>query len=436
MDRPTNLMVINFVLLFDEPLHEGRLRELIRTGLAARYPRFRQLVLERRLGLGRPSFIADPSFDPDDHLKRRALPAPGDEAALRDLMSELVTSPLDHSKPLWELHLIERPGGGHALLVRVHHCIVDGIALARVIVSLTDEARAYEDSTAPDSGATAAGASTHELRRHHARELAARTPAGTRALAKLLFTPADARTALRGKLGVPRRVAWTTQLELAQIKATARAQGATVNDVLLAAVSGALRRYLLDRGGEPRAIRTLVPVNLRPLNQPIPRELGNRFGLVFLTLPVDVAARAERLRELTRRMSAIKCSPEGPVSHAILKTIGLTPRQLERRIVDIFTTKVSAMMTNVPGPPYVVHIAGCPLRAVQVWAPMSGSVGMSVSIFSYRGEVTIGLLADTGLVPEPQAIVAHVEQELADLAALTPAHGRYSDTQPDEIVRR
>jgi WS/DGAT/MGAT family acyltransferase len=406
----------------------------------ARYPRFRQLVVERRLGLGRPSFIEDPNFDPDRHLQHRALPGPGDEATLRDLMSELVTSPLDHSKPLWELHLIERPGAGHALLVRVHHCIVDGIALARVIVSLTDEARAYEDSTAPstapDNGATQAVTSTHELTRHHARELAARTPAGTRALAKLLFTPADARTALRGKLGVPRRVAWTTQLELAQVKATARAQGATVNDVLLAAVSGALRRYLLDRGGEPRAIRTLVPVNLRPLDQPIPRELGNRFGLVFLTLPVDVASRAERLHELTRRMSAIKRSPEGPVSHAILKTIGLTPRQVERRIVDMFTTKVSAMMTNVPGPPHIVHIAGCPLRAVQVWAPMSGSVGMSVSIFSYRGEVTIGLLADTGLVPEPQAIVAHVEQELADLAALTPGRSRYPDAQPDEIVRR
>ena len=145
-----------------------------------------------------------------------------------------------------------------------------------------------------------------------------------------------------------------------RVKATARAQGATVNDVLLAAVSGALRRHLLDMGGQPRAIRTLVPVNLRPLDQPIPRELGNCFGLVFLTLPVDVPERGERLRELTRRMSAIKGSPEGPVSYAILKTMGFTPQQVERHIVDIFTTKVSAMMTNVPGPPEIVHLAGTP----------------------------------------------------------------------------
>ncbi len=174
-------------------------------------------------------------------------------------MSELVTSQLDHSRPLWEMHLIERPNGGRALLVRVHHCIVDGIALARVIVSLTDEAREYEDSSPQGYGFAVAGEGSEAVRKPaehtlHARELVGRTPAGARALAKLLFTPADARTALRGKLGVPRRVAWTSQLELARVKATARAQGATVNDVLLAAVSGALRRYTCStEASEPRA---------------------------------------------------------------------------------------------------------------------------------------------------------------------------------------
>ncbi len=446
MDRPTNLMVINFAMLFDEPLAEQALRAALRTRLIERYPRFRMLVQEGRLGLRRPSFAEDPNFELDRHLHTRALPSPGDEEALRSLVSKLVTAPLDHSRPLWEMYLIERPGGGHALLVRVHHCIIDGIALARVIVSLTDEARAYEDSAAAQLAARVragehdsprgTGDSTELIGAPRARELIRRAPAGARALAKLLLTPADARTALRGKLCVSREVAWTGQLDLARVKAIARAQGATVNDVLLAAVSGALRSYLLDRGGEPRAIRTLVPVNLRPLDKPLPRELGNRFGLVFLTLPVDVAERRERLQELTRRMSAIKRSPEGPVSYAILKTIGLTPPQLERRIVDIFTTKVSAMMTNVPGPSEVVHLTGSPLRAVQVWAPMSGSVGMSVSIFSYRGEVTIGLLADTGLVPDPRAIVGHVERELEQLAALEPFAKTHSSAQPGEIVRR
>jgi WS/DGAT/MGAT family acyltransferase len=210
-------------------------------------------------------------------------------------------------------------------------------------------------------------------------------------------------------------------MDLAGVKAIAHAQGATVNDVLLAAVSGALRRHLQGRGEEPRAIRTFVPFNLRPLQEPIPRELGNRFGLVFLTLPVDVGGRRARLEELKRRMAAIKRSPEGPISYAILEAVGLTPPQVESRIVDVFTAKASAVMTNVPGPREVVHLAGAPVRAVLVWAPTSGSVGMSVSIFSYRGEVTIGLLVDAGLVPDPQTIARHTEQELAALGRLKPA---------------
>jgi diacylglycerol O-acyltransferase / wax synthase len=122
---------------------------------------------------------------------------------------------------------------------------------------------------------------------------AAGAAANARALAKLILTPPDARTALRGELGVAKRVAWTGRLELAQVKATARAQGASVNDVLLAAVSGALHHHLRERGERPRAIGTLVPFNLRPLEEPIPRELGNRFGLGLVPDPQAIVARAE-----------------------------------------------------------------------------------------------------------------------------------------------
>jgi diacylglycerol O-acyltransferase / wax synthase len=361
-------------------------------------------------------------------LHRRGLQAPGDEAALRELVGDLIASPLDHSKALWDMYLIDRPEGGCALIVRMHHCIADGIALARVMLSLTDTASGEEpagtNTTHTSSRGILAGLAQEGLKTlrnpAHVLDLADSLSADAQALAKLLFSPADAKTALRGELGVARRVAWTGQMELAEVKAIAHAQGATVNDVLLAAVSGALRRHLQSRGEEPRAIRTFVPFNLRPLDEPIPRELGNRFGLVFLTLPVDVGGRRARLEELKRRMAAIKRSPEGPISYAILEAVGLTPPQLESRIVDIFTAKASAVMTNVPGPREVVYLAGTPVRAVLVWAPTSGSVGMSVSIFSYRGEVTIGLLVDAGLVPEPHVIARHTEQELAALGRLKP----------------
>ncbi len=465
MDRPTNLMVINSVMLLDERVDEKRLREIVRTRLVEAYPRFRERVVESHLALRGPSFEEDPHFDLDRHMHRLGLPEPGDEAALRELVGDLIATPLDHSKPLWEMYLLERrPGEGHALVVRMHHCIADGIALAQVMLSLTDTAPDADGFTPPDApradgaqgeregvraavlgavrapvaavarpAAAAIGAGrwvasemAHEgmeVLGHpgHARELAEQAAADAQALAKLLFTGADTPTSLRGELGVSRRVAWTGQLDLALVKATAHAQGATVNDVLLASVSGALRRHLRASGEEPREIRAFVPYNLRPPQEPIPRDLGNRFGLVYLTLPVDIAGRRARLQELKRRMDAIKHSPEGAVSYAILGLAGLTPPLVESRIVDVFTAKASAVMTNVPGPREVVYLAGTPVRAVLVWAPTSGSVGMSVSIFSYRGLVTIGLLVDPGLVADPQAIMRHTEQELAALSRLKPA---------------
>jgi diacylglycerol O-acyltransferase len=443
MDRPTNLMVINFVMLFDEPPNEELLRTVIRTRLVDRYPRFHQLVVEGqpvvaesepyprmsrshrkpRLRRRAPSFVEHSHFDIDRHLHRRALPAPGDDAALQELVGELIASPLERSKPLWDIYLLDRPDGGCAMVVRIHHCIVDGIGLAQVMLSLTDATPTVAGESAPEQDSLVAARTSHVRAYRRGEQTHGRTAgaaANARALAKLLFTPPDARTALRGKLGVPKRVAWTGRLELAQVKATARAQQASVNDVLLAAVSGALRRHLQDRGEQPRAVRTLVPFNLRSLEEPIPRELGNRFGLVFLTLPVDIAEPRARLQELTRRMAAIKSSREGPVSYVILQGIGKTPRRVERRIIDIFTAKASAMTTNVPGPREVVYMAGARLRAVLVWAPVSGSVGMTVSIFSYHDSVTIGLLVDAGLVPDPQAIVLQAERELAELAALKP----------------
>jgi len=464
MDRPTNLMVINSVMLFDERLDWERLRRVIHERMVERYPRFHERVLESRLPLLGPSFVQDRHFDLDRHMHRLGLRAPADERTLRELVGDLIATPLDHAKPLWDIYVVDGPGEGGALVVRMHHCIADGIALARVMLSLTDTApeedgfatprpprrRARRDGVggavrdALDDGLSrvksvawpaeaaiaatrmAAGAAAHESRQvlarpRHALELADRAGADAQALAKLLLSPNDAHTALSGELGVARRVAWTGRLSLERVKRIAHAQGATVNDVLLAAVSGALRRHLQERGEEPKAIRTFVPFNLRPLDEPIPRELGNRFGLVYLTLPVDVRGRRERLEELKLRMAAIKRSPEGPISYLLLEAVGLTPPLLESRIVDLFTAKASAVMTNVPGPREVVYLAGSPVRAVLVWAPTSGSVGMSVSIFSYHGEVTIGLLVDAGLVPEPQAIMGHAERELAALARLKPS---------------
>jgi WS/DGAT/MGAT family acyltransferase len=237
-------------------------------------------------------------------------------------------------------------------------------------------------------------------------------------LVRLVLTPADAATVIKGDPGVSRRVAWTPALSLAQVKRIAHANDATVNDVLLAAVSGALRHYLQERGGPIAEIQALVPFNLRPLDEPVPRNLGNKFGLVFLPLPVGTSGSYRRLVEVHRRMQELKSSRDGAVSYGLLSVTGLTPEPIERRIIDMFTAKSTAVMTNVPGPREPVYVAGTPLRTVLFWAPTSGHMGMSVSIYSYRGEVTVGLMVDAALIPDPEEIVTQLEREVDALARL------------------
>jgi diacylglycerol O-acyltransferase / wax synthase len=185
-------------------------------------------------------------------------------------------------------------------------------------------------------------------------------------------------------------------------------------------VSGALRHYLQGRGSETPEIQALVPFNLRPLDEPVPRELGNRFGLVFLPLPVGTSGSYRRLVAVSRRMQAIKSSREGPVSYGILGAIGLTPVGVEQRVVDMFSGKGTAVMTNVPGPRKTVYFAGVPVKTVLFWGPTSGHVGMSVAIFSYRGDVTVGLMVDAKLVPDPEEIAKGLEAELEALAQIPP----------------
>jgi diacylglycerol O-acyltransferase / wax synthase len=449
MDRPNNLMVISGALWFDEPIDWQRLREVISDRLVERFPRFRQRVIESRLPLRGPRWEDDPDFDLDLHLHHAALPAPGDRATLEAFVGDLIAQPLDRSRPLWNWYLIDGYGSGSAIVARMHHCIADGIALARVLLSLTDSSPeagieppaagsehpggitgAVGDALRPARQAASLGRKLVSNAAHEALEiardptelvdLAAEAAADTKVVAKTLLPGPDTDSVLKGRLGVPERVAWSEPIPLADVKDAGHANDATVNDVLVAAVTGALRAYLVERESLVEELHAFVPFNLRPLDEPLPRRLGNRFGLVRLAIPVGLEDPRERLEEVRRRMGAIKSSPEGAVSYGMLGAIGATPAAIEQRLLELFSASGSTVMTNVPGPREPVYLAGTPVRGVLVWAPTSGSVAMSVSIFSYNGEVTVGVMSDRGLVPDPDRIVAAFAREVETILALGP----------------
>jgi WS/DGAT/MGAT family acyltransferase len=223
----------------------------------------------------------------------------------------------------------------------------------------------------------------------------------TLAALQLLLSPIDPPSALKGGHGVAQRVAWTPALPLDEVKAIARATDTTVNDVLMSSLSGALARFLDDHGDLPRDLHAMVPFNVRPLDRPLPPELGNDFGLIMLGLALAARSPLDRLGEVSRRMRAIKDSRQPVVSYAILATIGHAPQRVEEWLIEFFSSKSTAVVTNVPGPRQPVMLAGVPISDIMAWAPCAGSISASVSIFSYCGAVTVGFMTHASHVPEP-----------------------------------
>ena len=440
MEVPANLMMITGVLVFSAPMDYERLKATIEKRLLP-FDRFRQRIVRPALGI--PYWEKDPDFDLNYHLQLATLPAPGDQDALQDTASLLASTQLDSSKPLWQLHLIEGYGEGCALICRLHHCIGDGLALVHVLLSLTDTepgtpwpviepqarrrqrtstmskllrpARVACKTTQQVTGTMLGQCREVRADPAHALDLARLGVRGTTALARLLLLWPDRKTIFKGPLHVPKRAAWSAPIPLADIKSIGGELGGTVNDVLLTAMSGALRRYLLARGERVDGLnfRAIVPVDLRKPGTE--EELGNKFGLVFLSLPVGIVDPGERLRELRRRMDALKDTLEAPVAYGIVSTIGRLPQAMQDVVVDIFGLKGTAVMTNVMGPTEQLYLAGAPLESLMFWVPQSGRLGLGVSILSYNGQVWMGTITDAGLVSDPDSIIDAFHAEFDEL---------------------
>jgi diacylglycerol O-acyltransferase len=445
MEDPSNMMMITGVIVFGTPIDRERLKATIEHRLL-RFDRFRQRVAQPCLPGGSFRWESDPDFDLDYHLQRATLAPPGDQAALQEVASLLASTQLDFSKPLWQFHLIEGYGDGCALVCRLHHCIGDGIALVQVLLSLTDPGpdapwpvaqpaearrqrrhplkRLYRPArSACRTTRQVAGTLLHEsweTLTHPSRvvDLARLGTSGTTAFGRLVLRWPDPKTVFKGPLGIPKRAAWSEPIPLTDVKTVGKRLGGTVNDVLLTAMTGGLRRYLQARGERVDGLnfRAVVPVNLRPPDAEL--ELGNKFGLVFLSLPVGVSEPVDRLRELKRRMDGLKGSLEAPVGFGILNAIGMAPERIQDIVVNIFGTKGTAVMTNVIGPQEKIYLAGAPLEALMFWVPQSGRLGMGVSILSYAGQVWMGVITDEGLIPDPETIIAGFQAEFDELLAL------------------
>jgi WS/DGAT/MGAT family acyltransferase len=433
MDSPTNLAVITGVMSFAAPLDFDRLQLTVAARVLP-FDRFRQRVHESRNPFTLPTWEIDPDFNLANHLQKISLPEPADHHMLQNFVSKLMSIPLERSRPLWKFYYIENVNGGSALVARLHHCVADGIAIMQVLLSLADLTpdapmpEPYHEQVIELSPLARlllpAIKTIHHVENTvqsveslvhqgmdvlvHPSRFEDSVQAGggaVRALGKLLLIPPDQHTLLKKKCGVPKRVAWYSEIKVEEVKAVGQAMGGTINDILLSAITGALRRYLDERGQPVQGleIRAVVPVNLRPVDEL--GSLGNRFGLVFLSLPIGMRDPIRRLVVLRRRMDAIKESSEAVVALGILNFIGMTPTQIKKIIVTIFGLKGSTVMTNVPGPRQQLYLAGQTISSMMFWVPAPSNLSLGISILSYAGDVILGIAADAGLIPDPERII-------------------------------
>jgi diacylglycerol O-acyltransferase / wax synthase len=462
MDRPDNLMMIVGAMRFPKPLKVTVVRRIIAERLLA-YPRFQDRVVQ----LSGIPFWEHTKPDLRHHVQSATAAVPTGDAALADFVSDLAASPLDPEHPLWQFHLVKLPDGTGAMIARIHHCYADGIALIRVMLGLTGDScpaslappppvardpnsvqptelpfgmgslpgplafiaqqiptlleQAMKSAEALASHGAAALSSPQQSLADAstlAIALSSRTLDFGREVTALATLGPDAATQLKGELGTAKRCTWAPALPLAEVKAIGKAVNASINDVLVALVTAALRRYVAQTGDDPQsAIRAVIPVNLR--RDDARQSLGNEFGLVFLDLPTDFDHPLERVFEVKRRMGTLKRSQQPMIAYGLLHLVGLGPANLQESVGAMLARSASLVLTNVPGPAKTLYFAGEPIIDQNFWVPQSGQIGLGLSILSYDGAIRFGIMADAKRMPDPELLADFFVAEYERLLWLT-----------------
>lgn len=472
MDSPANAMTIVGVLATGTPIRPGDFRRLIEERLLC-YPRFRHKAVVDSIGA---FWVEDDEFDLDEHLRIVTLPAPAGRPELEALAARLASTPLDPRRPRWELHLVEHYRGGSAWIIRLHHCYADGIAMMRVLLSMTEQgpdpvqagrrapprSKGRSGPAAPRAdvlpvlswaqflarpagdmlesvlaeGAKLLESGIQEVLHPDRASAVARQLSGVAGeFARVLGLPDDPDTPLRGALSGYKSVAWTESLPLEDVRTIARALGCTINDVIMSTVAGALGGYLREGGFDTTdlVLRASVPVNLRAADEPL--TLGNRFGLAFVDLPLGIRHPLQRLYAVHDTMKTLKGSLQPPMTLLLLGFMGLLPGVVQAPAVDLLSRKASAVVSNLPGPQGPLYLCGQRITEMYFWVPQSGTIGLGISTLSYAGRVYFGMISDRKRVRDPHEIVDRFLPEFERLL-LAATVGALAARNPAQKPRR
>jgi diacylglycerol O-acyltransferase len=436
VETPTAHMHVGWVALFSAS-EEGRLPSFsaLRDHIGMRIgraPRYRQKLASVPLGLHAPEWVDDADFAVDRHVYW----APG---PLSCLVDEVMSMPLRRDRPLWEMWVCEDAGDDQfALVGKMHHCMVDGLAAVELASMLLDpspepepcEPDGWAAAPAPDNQRLLLGAVRDrvgeqlDLLRWPLRavtspsrvayELTSAIPRVTQALAHSL-SPAP-ESPLNTPLSPSRRLAWAHR-PLDDLRKVKRAHGTTINDVLLAAVAGGVHEFMAGRGEQPVALKAMVPVNVRDNGD----VLGNRVSFVFAELPCEESNPIRRLHRVATTMTQRKREGVSEGADMAFKAAAYTPGVVQHAISRVFASPrtFNLVVSNIPGPPLQMYMCGCPLRAAYPVVPLADRHALSVGMTSVCGRACLGIYADRDAIPDAGCIAHDIDTAISELLATT-----------------
>ncbi len=436
-ETPENPMMISNVLWFDRKLDVSVLRERLQQRMLDRHPVMRMKIVDSMVPGVLPRWVEDRDFDLDNHVTESTLPPPGDQASVERLFSDERSTPLNRDLPLWQIHVRHGYQGDRSIMhTRLHHSIGDGLALTQVMLSLVDEfdpgALQISDQPWTQKAGELLGfgremlANGSKLARHPLGMVdVAKDAANTASWAMKLLAPQMVdRTVLQGRPEGRKIMTWDPEgFDLDETKAAARANGVTINDLVLGSMSGALHRHLSEHDNLVDDVLVMIPINLRAPGAPLPRHLGNRIGLLPVRLPVRSPDPMERLLLLRERMEELKASPAPVVSRLLMAGTSLTTPAVEKQIHRLNQLRGTGVVTNVPGPRFPLHLGGARLAGSVGWGGMTGRLNLSACFISLGGRIFSGLVTDHAITPDPQSLLRYVQQEhrtLLDALPVTP----------------
>jgi diacylglycerol O-acyltransferase / wax synthase len=449
LETPTAHMHVGWVATFQAPQgcpppSFSEIRDHIGRRLG-RAPRYRQKLVSVPLGLHAPEWADDPTFSVDRHVYRAARP-------FEELVDEVLSIPLRRDRPLWEMWICEDiEGRGFAIVGKSHHCMVDGLAAVELFSLLLDATpqtvpcepdgwraapqpggesllvRGVRDLVAEqlDVMRWALGAATSPARA--VRESVAGAARVSCAMSHLLRVAPM--SVINGRQSPRRRLAWARR-PLEELREIKRAFGTTLNDVILAAVAGGVRAYLIRRGEDPAALKVMVPVNVRSAHD----ELGNQISFVFAELPCDQPDPLGRLYRVNEAMTRQKRgqAPEG--TRAVIQAAARAPVTVQQTLSKLIASPRTAnlVVSNIPGPAGPLFMLGCRLRGAYPVVPLSERHAVSVGMLSVDEQACFGVYADSESLPDVDALAKDIDDAIAELlvaahlAAPIPSNARFT----------